>query len=125
MRNLKIILDKAKEQAELSDHPTFKLGAVIFTKRGRILSVGHNWLFKTHPLIRRYDEHKTLHAECHAILSYPHKDKLKGAEIFVYRKAKGGMANAKPCPCCMSIIKLFGIKRVWYSIENAIGVFKV
>ena len=124
--NLLKIINKAKQVAKLSDHPNQQLGAVIFDKKGRILSVGHNWHTKTHPVISRINELKTMHAECHAILGCRHKYDLTEANIFVYRELKNKQpALAKPCELCMKVIKLFGIKKIWYTTGNAIEVIKL
>ena len=115
--NLTRVFELAKRASERSDHEIFRLGAVIFNKN-RILSVGFNHKFKTHPIIQTLggDFHKTLHAEIHAIIQVKNKAILRGSSIFVYRSNKDGfLAIAKPCPCCQKIIKHYGIKDIIYT----------
>lgn len=91
--------------------------AIIYDKRGRILSIGKNSYTKTHPLQFKYAA-KTgqpykqfLHAEIHAIVKCV--DLSKAYKIVVYRyDNNGNPAVAKPCEICMSAIKAAGIKLI-------------
>ena len=83
--------------------------AIIYDKRGRVLSIGQNSYIKTHPLQAKYaaqngNEHAIyLHAEIHAITKCP--DLSKAHKIVVTRYDKRGQpALAKPCPICSSAI---------------------
>jgi deoxycytidylate deaminase len=112
------IEDTLKIERLKSDHPTFKLSACIVLKK-TILSIGHNYLTKTHPMIRKYDPYKTLHAELDAIIKVKNKEQLRGATIYIYREDRQGKkALAKPCPVCQKIIKAFGIKKMEYTTIN-------
>lgn len=93
------------------------LSAVIYDKRGRVLSVGVNSYIKTHPVQAKHagktghPEKQYLHAEIHAIVRC--KDLSKAHKIFVSRWNKNGDPMlAKPCPVCMSAIRAAGIKIV-------------
>ena len=93
------------------------LTAVIYDKRGRVISVGQNSYVKTHPLQAKYaaevgmPDKQFLHAEIHAIIRC--KDLTKAHKIFVSRWDKHGRPMlAKPCPVCMSAIKAAGINLV-------------
>lgn len=89
--------------------------ALIYDKRGRVLSIGKNSYVKTHPL-QAHHAHKVglsdklfLHAEVHAIARC--KDLTKAYKIVVTRWDKQGQpANAKPCPICQSAIQAAGIE---------------
>lgn len=93
----------------------FDMTAIIYDKRGRILSIGKNSYCKTHPLqaehARRAGEpYKTfLHAEIDAIIKLR---KTKGAKrISIFRfKEDGSPAIAKPCKICMGAIKAANIE---------------
>ena len=91
--------------------------AVIYDKKGRVLSVGQNSYVKTHPLQAKHanragsPEKQFLHAEVHAIVRC--KDLAKAHRIFISRWNKSGEPLlAKPCPVCQSAIKAAGIKIV-------------
>lgn len=88
--------------------------AIIYDKRGRVLSVGKNSYTKTHTL-QAHHANKVglpakvfLHAEVHAIARC--KDLRKAHKIVVLRYTKDGRpANAKPCKVCQSAIAAAGI----------------
>lgn len=93
------------------------LTAIIYDKRGRVLSIGKNHYVKTHPMQKRIAltvglPHKEfLHAEISAIVKC--KKLEKAYRIVIYRFNKDGTpALAKPCPICESAIKAAGIKHV-------------
>ena len=121
IKKLDRIIKLAKETSEMSDHHSHKLGAVIFDKRGRIFSIGHNWLFKTHPEFNRINHLKTLHAEASAVLAVRHKHNFSNLNIFVYRENKQGkMENARPCQDCVKLLKNYNLKWMYYTINNNI-----
>lgn len=91
------------------------LTAVIYDKRGRVLSIGQNSYVKTHPLQAKHaalvgEPYKQfLHAEIHAIVKC--RDLSKAHKIFVTRWDRNGKpALAKPCKACMDAINAAGIK---------------
>lgn len=91
------------------------LTAVIYDKRGRVLSIGQNSYVKTHPLQAKHaalvgEPYKQfLHAEIHAIVKC--RDLSKAHKIFVTRWDRNGRpALAKPCKACMDAINHAGIK---------------
>jgi deoxycytidylate deaminase len=116
----------AKSVSELSDHPKYKVGAVIVLKH-RVISSGFNSNVKTHPLQKRYNQHRfsedsphKCHAELSALLPLIKEGKnLSTASIFVYRQHKNGvLACARPCKSCMELIKDVGIKKIFYTTED-------
>lgn len=83
--------------------------AIVYDKRGRVLSVGQNSYTKTHTLQALHarkvglPEKNFQHAELSAIVKC--KDLSKAHKISVFRYTKDGKpANAKPCPICLSLI---------------------
>jgi tRNA(Arg) A34 adenosine deaminase TadA len=95
----------------------FKLGAVLFDSRGRVVSAKVNSL-KTHPLLTRFTKYPFLHAEQAAILSQG-LDNCRGLNLMVLRLRKdNSIGGAKPCEVCSNMIKLAGIRTVYYSCDN-------
>lgn len=91
--------------------------AIIYDRKGRVLSVGKNSYFKTHTLQAKHAEKvgmpdkQYLHAEIHAITKC--RDLDKAYRIFVTRIGKNGQPMlAKPCPVCESAIRATGIEIV-------------
>jgi deoxycytidylate deaminase len=93
----------------------FSVTAIIYDKRGRVLSIGKNSYVKTHPLQAEYaratgEPHKVfLHAETAAIIKCQYLSKAEKIVIFRHTE-DGSPANAKPCKICSHAIKLAGIK---------------
>lgn len=89
--------------------------ALIYDRRGRVLSVGQNSYIKTHPLQAKHahkaglPEKQFLHAEVHAITRC--KNLKRAHKIFITRYNKQGEPLlAAPCPVCQSAILASGIK---------------
>lgn len=99
-------------------HSKYDITAMIYDKKGHVLSVGKNSYVKTHPMQARFaresgqDEHKIfLHAEISAIIKCRHIEKAHKIVVIRFDK-NGNPANAKPCPSCQSAITSFGIKHI-------------
>lgn len=92
-----------------------KLTAIIYDKRGRVLSIGQNSYVKTHPLqayhAKRVGKAEAifLHAEIHAITRCENLGRAHKISIFRYDK-KGRPAPAAPCKICMSAINATSIQ---------------
>lgn len=97
-----------------------EITAVIYDRKGRVLSIGKNSYVKTHTLQAFHAEKvglpdkQYLHAEIHAITKC--KDLSKAHRILVTRYGKKGQPLiAKPCPVCQSALEAAGIKLVEYT----------
>lgn len=94
--------------------------AIIYDRKGRVLSIGQNSYTKTHTMMAKH-AHKVglpeklfLHAEVAAIVRC--RDLSKAHRIFVSRIGKDGSAIlAKPCPVCLSAIEASGIKIIHHT----------
>lgn len=93
------------------------LTAVVYDKRGRPLSIGQNSYTRTHPRQAAIaakvglPEKKFVHAEFSAITKC--RDLKKAHKIVITRYNKQGEpVNAKPCPVCMELIRISGIKEI-------------
>lgn len=122
----KALFKTAKSISELSDHPKYKIGAVVVLKH-RIISSGVNSDVKTHPLQKKYNQHRfsedgkhKCHAELSALLPLIRDGvDLSDASIFVHRQHKNGtLACARPCKSCMALIKDCGVTRCFYTTED-------
>lgn len=93
----------------------FEVSAIIYDKRGNILSIGKNSYVKTHPLQAMFakevgEEHKVfLHAEIHAIVRCVDLDRAHRIAIFRYNEA-GLAVLAKPCKICQAALRKTPIK---------------
>ena len=91
--------------------------AIIYDKRGRVLSIGKNSYIKTHPLQAKYahkvglPEKKFLHAEIAAIVRCRDIDRAHRIEVLRIGR-DGSLLLAKPCPVCQSAITAAGIKHI-------------
>jgi len=94
--------------------------AIIYDRRGKVLSIGKNSYVKTHPLQAKYalkaglPEKQYLHAEISAIVKC--RDLTKAHRIEVIRVGRdGSLLLAKPCPVCQSAIEASGIRHVQHT----------
>lgn len=100
-----------------------EITAIIYDRKGRVLSIGKNSYFKTHTLQAKHaqkvglPDKQYLHAEIHAITKC--RDLSKAHKILVTRYGKSGQPLlAKPCPVCESAIQAAGISVVEWT-DNA------
>lgn len=95
--------------------------AIIYDRKGRILSIGKNSYVKTHPMQARYAKkvgqpYKVhLHAEIAAIVKCKNIERAYKISVFRYNK-EGKPMLAKPCPICMSAIKATNISVVEWTM---------
>lgn len=89
--------------------------AIIYDRKGNILSIGKNSYVKTHPLQARYaakvgkPKSVFMHAEINAIIKC--KDISKAYKISVFRMLRNGTyGNACPCSICQEAISHTPIK---------------
>jgi tRNA(Arg) A34 adenosine deaminase TadA len=93
----------------------FDITAIIYDKRGRVLSIGKNSYIKTHPLQHHHcnkvglPEKCFLHAEIHAISRCKRLNKAHKIKVMRF-DSSGEPKTAKPCPVCQSAIEAAGIK---------------
>lgn len=99
------------------------LTAVIYDKKGRVLSVGQNSYHKTHTMQAFHAEKVGrpekifLHAEVSAIVRC--KDLHRAHRIFISRWDHNGNPKlAAPCPVCVSAIEAAGIKRIEWTVDG-------
>ena len=91
-----------------------RLGAALY-HGSRLLSLGTNrWC--THPASANTKEFdRTLHAEAVALLRRQHYDNPNRMTLYVARRREdNSMGCSKPCPNCMALARLAGVRRVWF-----------
>ena len=125
-------LNFAKQVSTQSNHK-HKIGCVVVSGH-KIISSGHNSDTKTSPIQARLDsEHFNcecagkVHAETEALLYYiRHHISLSGATLYTFRQKKNGSYGcARPCPRCMQLIKMVGIKKIVYTTDDGIAKEKL
>lgn len=96
------------------------LKAIIFDKKGNVLSIGENNYLKSHPYMAELAAKANmpqkiyLHAEVAAILKC--HDLSKAYRILITRVSPGGnLLLAAPCKICQSAILAAGIKIIEHS----------
>jgi tRNA(Arg) A34 adenosine deaminase TadA len=94
-----------------------QITAVIYDKRGRVLSIGQNSYVKSHPwqaeMAERVGEPFKifLHAEIASITRCRDLKRAHTIRIFRYNK-EGKPVLARPCAICAEAIKVAGIKHI-------------
>jgi len=98
----------------IGSNKNYRVGAVIFDKRGRVISSACN-SYKTHPFVLKYSNYPFLHAETHAIIAGG-LDNVHNCDIMITRVLLNGQPSmAKPCPSCQRALKDCGIRDVYYT----------
>lgn len=96
----------------------------FIVQRNRILSVGYNNGWKSHPLAAKFGcRYDAIHAELDAILNFPYPPKeLSRCRMVNIRLLKSKLpAMARPCSRCIELLSLFNVGEVIYTDMN--GVF--
>lgn len=97
-----------------------KVTAIIYDRKGNVLSIGQNNYVKSHPLQAKHaarvgEDYKIfLHAEIHAITRCANIAKAHSISIFRYNE-QGEPVLAKPCAICTSAIKQTAIKKITHT----------
>jgi len=93
----------------------YSITAIIYDRRGNVLSLGKNSYVKTHPLQAHYaavagEPHKMfLHAEIDAIIKCQDLSRAHKLVVFRYRE-DGSPALARPCAVCQAALRKTPIK---------------
>lgn len=106
----------ASKLAKKSNHK-FKIGCVI-VKGNRVLSLGFNY-------VKCSCEDKIVsnvfHAEIDA-LKMLKPGQAEGSTVYLFRETKNKTtANSKPCVLCHNILKMQGVKKVYYTVASDKG----
>lgn len=131
-RQIRRMIELAKNISEFSDMSDYKLGCVIFDTH-KVWALGYNKK-KTSTLQRRHNRYNPgwkdswkncTHAEICAILNLFARWKFKKIpfnklSILVYRgHVNGTNAMAKHCPACEDALRHYGFKHIYYTGNNS------
>lgn len=107
--------------------------AIIYDRRGRILSIGKNSYIKTHTLMLKHGRkvgitnRPFLHAEIAAIIKCRNLEKAYKISVYRYG-ANGNPMLARPCPICWSAIyalkNTYSLKLVEWTIPGGLYEYK-
>lgn len=93
------------------------MGAALF-HGSRLLSIGAN-RWNTHPASNNENFTRSLHAEHCALVRRQHYDAPSRMTLYVARKREdGSLGCSKPCPNCIALARLAGVRRVWFYDTN-------
>jgi deoxycytidylate deaminase len=88
---------------------------------GSLVSTGFN-KEKANSFMMAFAHHEfvqSVHAECDAILRVRKKIDLTGSRIYVAKLGRNGnVGNSKPCPMCELVLRRYGIKRVYFTLDE-------
>ena len=93
--------------------------------KNKILSVGYNLGFKTHPLAKKYGHRfSSIHAELKAFQNFPYSPSLlsKCKMVNIRIMANKTLGMARPCQYCSNLLKDFNLTEIWYT--NRQGKFE-
>lgn len=117
----------AKAIAELSDFPRVNIGCCAVYKH-KIISSGCNST-KTNPTQKRLNAYRfeadtpaTLHAELSCLLPLINRKDINFGDVslYIYREDKNRqIAQSRPCPSCMALIRELGIRKLFYTGDNS------
>ena len=95
----------------------------FLVKKNKIVKIGWNRK-RTHPEIAKHPYHEGYvgtNAELDVILKSGEEDLEDHSMIVLRVDRKGRLANSKPCPGCLSLIKSYNLSDVYFSnIEGKI-----
>lgn len=102
-------------------------------QKNRIIGVGTNHMFKTHPKGAQYGyRYSAIHSELDAFLDLPREidyRKLKLINVRLSRKSikekRPILRMSKPCHHCSVWIKNIGFKEIWYSTDEGWNKFDI
>jgi deoxycytidylate deaminase len=126
-----MVLAETNKYDEVVD---YHLSAII-VRGGSIVSVGYNKA-NTNSFVEHYADRVkgkrnfclSTHAEMDAVLRIRNKIDLSGCKIFVARRKliDGSPGMARPCAICEEVLRSYGIKRAFYTIDdNHYGIMSI
>lgn len=116
------LIDKSYALRELPNCQQKHFSFII--KRNKIISLGWNNGYRTHPKSKIYKcRFSTIHSELAAIKNYggPISDLIDYKLINVRIRRDGTIGLSKPCDSCMMMLAVFEFREVWYT--NNLGEF--
>jgi len=117
---LQIAMTMLKHGVKEKNHFSFIL------QKNRIIGVGKNHLFKTHPKGQKYGyRYSAIHSELDAFLDLPREIDYRRLKLVNVRLSSKSLREkrpilrmSKPCAHCSIWIKKIGFKEIWYSTDD-------
>ena len=114
---MKGIVKKAESLLERSNHPKYKLGAVL-VKSGNILSTGINRIGPKPFYVPNNLGEITIHAEVDCLHMVDRKVSNNSTLLVTGRTVAGNYMLTRPCKSCMVQIRKMGIKEIVYQTNS-------
>ena len=114
------ILGRVRSQALRSTIQSYKTGAVIFDKKGNVVSSGTSHL----PYKFSIGEKRSVHAEDHALDKISHISDKSNLSIVIYTLNWSGInhtTSSRPCPPCAQRLLRAGLRHVYYAERDNAG----
>lgn len=100
--------------------------ASLICYKGRILSIGLNNQYKTHPLMGRLRPNWAfIHSELSALVSFKRATSIDLSDCLMYNirlLKNGGLGLSMPCKFCTKLIVAANFKSVYFT--NNLGLFE-
>lgn len=102
-------------------------------KSSKVLAIGVNHYFKSHPLAQRYNHRfASIHSEMAALVQVRHKHDLKSLTLVNIRLSSDSLKEqrpilrkAKPCKNCLALLRVFEFGKVFYSTDYTIEKLRI
>jgi tRNA(Arg) A34 adenosine deaminase TadA len=110
-------LKRAMAAAETSEHPRWRLGAVL-VRGSSIISVATN-VPRNDPNLTSGGPGTTWHAEISALRKLTYQaDRAEGATLYVARVGRSGNIRlARPCVNCWKAVQLASVRSIFYTTD--------
>lgn len=106
----------AKKIARSSTAPNFKVSAIL-CKGNKVLGVGFNNVYKSHPLVKDTKSGK-IHAELAAILNAK-SENLRRSSVYLWRHGREEKPLLiTPCEHCRTLLINAGIHTIYYAVGH-------
>lgn len=93
----------------------YKVSCVLVDRNGNVVSTGFNFMSVNS---KKYGTF-SIHAEMNALSKV--RKPSNNLTAFIYRK---NGRPIHPCPTCLNLLRAYGIKNIWHSDGEKLGILK-